>query len=107
MSTGNISRRLCRINDFPEPSGGNYASTGSPVVEDQCGVISSVEEMLSVQAQNGQICRNRWYFHLKSLITSGEQKSLMPWKELLAKGADVIMLIADFTNVIAIYCKTA
>ncbi len=81
----------------------------SSIVEDhQVGVIVPVEEMLPVQAQKWQILQKSPVFSLGNPIHDSEQKIIDAGKELLAKGADVIMLdCTDFTNVIAIYCKNS
>ena len=65
----------------------------SSIVEDhQVGVIVPVEEMLPVQAQKWQILQKSPVFSLGNPIHDSEQKIIDAGKELLAKGADVIML---------------
>ena len=66
MSTANISSMTARNTIFLEPSRILPPLVSSIVEDHQVGVIVPVEEMLPVQAQK--------------------------WQELLAKGADVIML---------------
>ena len=65
----------------------------SSIVEDhQVGVIVPVEELLTVQAQKWQILQKPPVFSLGNPIHDSEQKIIDAGKELLAKGADVIML---------------
>ncbi len=59
----------------------------SSIVEDhQVGVIVPVEELLTVQAQNGKFCRNRQYFHWVTPFMIQNKKSLMPGKNYWQKG---------------------
>lgn len=91
MSTANISSMTARNTIFLEPSRILPPLVSSIVEDHQVGVIVPVEEMLPVQAQNGKFCRNR-LFSLGNPIHDSEQKIIDAGKELLAKGADVIML---------------
>lgn len=52
----------------------------------------SVEELLTVQAQKWQILQKPPVFSLGNPIHDSEQKIIDAGKELLEKGADVIML---------------
>ncbi|HAH6421063.1 hypothetical protein MS6207_00924 [Escherichia coli] len=88
MSTANISSMTARNTIFLEPSRILPPLVSSIVV----GVIVPVEEMLTVQAQKWQILQKSPVFSLGNPIHDSEQKIIDAGKELLAKGADVIML---------------
>lgn len=91
MSTANISSMTARNTIFLEPSRILPPLVSSIVEDHQVGVIVPVEELLTVQAQNGKFCRNRQYFHWVTPFMI-QNKIIDAGKELLAKGADVIML---------------
>lgn len=85
MSTANISSMTARNTIFLEPS-----RILPPLVSSIVDV--PVEEMLPVQAQKWQILQKSPVFSLGNPIHDSEQKIIDAGKELLAKGADVIML---------------
>ncbi|EHQ6398053.1 AroM family protein [Shigella flexneri] len=92
MSTANISSMTARNTIFLEPSRILPPLVSSIVEDHQVGVIVPVEEMLPVQAQKWQILQKSPVFSLGNPIHDSEQKIIDAGKELLAKGADVIML---------------
>ena len=89
MSTANISSMTARNTIFLEPSRILPPLVSSIVEDHQVGVIVPVEELLTVQAQKWQ---KPPVFSLGNPIHDSEQKIIDAGKELLAKGADVIML---------------
>ena len=91
-STANISSMTARNTIFLEPSRILPPLVSSIVEDHQVGVIVPVEEMLPVQAQKWQILQKSPVFSLGNPIHDSEQKIIDAGKELLAKGADVIML---------------
>ena len=92
MSTANISSMTARNTIFLEPSRILPPLVSSIVEDHQVGVIVPVEELLTVQAQKWQILQKPPVFSLGNPIRDSEQKIIDAGKELLAKGADVIML---------------
>ncbi|QMJ80212.1 AroM family protein [Escherichia coli] len=92
MSTANISSMTARNTIFLEPSRILPPLVSSIVEDHQVGVIVPVEELLTVQAQKWQILQKPPVFSLGNPIHDSEQKIIDAGKELLAKGADVIML---------------
>ena len=92
MSTANISSMTARNTIFLEPSRILPPLVSSIVEDHQVGVIVPVEELLTVQAQKWQILQKPPVFSLGNPIHDSEQKIIDAGKELLEKGADVIML---------------
>ncbi len=92
MSTANISSMTARNTIFLEPLRILPPLVSSIVEDHQVGVIVPVEELLTVQAQKWQILQKPPVFSLGNPIHDSEQKIIDAGKELLAKGADVIML---------------
>lgn len=92
MSTANISSMTARNTIFFELLRILLLLVFFIVEDYQVGVIVLVEEMLLVQAQKWQILQKLPVFLLGNFIYDLEQKIIDAGKELLAKGADVIML---------------
>ncbi len=107
MSTANISSMTARNTIFLEPLRILPPLVSSIVEDHQVGVIVPVEELLTVQAQNGKFCRNRQYFHWvtpfmirNKIIDAGKNY----WQKVQMSSCWIVW---DLTSVIAIYCKTA
>lgn len=108
MSTANISSMTARNTIFLEPSRILPPLVSSIVEDHQVGVIVPVEELLTVQAQKWQFCRNRQYFHWVTPFMIRNKKSLMPGKNYWQKvQMSSCWIVWDLTSVIAIYCKNS
>ena len=92
MSTAAIRGMTVRNTIFLEPLRILPPLVSSIVEGHQVGVIVPVEELLEAQAQKWQILQKPPLFSLGDPVHDSEQKIIKAGKELLANGADVIML---------------
>ncbi|AHE58951.1 hypothetical protein CXP54_01800 [Escherichia albertii] len=92
MSTAAIRGMTVRNTIFLEPLRILPPLVSSIVEGHQVGVIVPVEELLEAQAQKWQILQKPPLFSLGDPVHDSEQKIIEAGKELLANGADVIML---------------
>ena len=92
MSTAAIRGMTVRNTIFLEPLRILPPLVSSIVEGHQVGVIVPVEELLKAQAQKWQILQKTPLFSLGDPVHDSEQKIIEAGKELLANGADVIML---------------
>ncbi|HAX3031401.1 AroM family protein [Escherichia albertii] len=92
MSTAAIRGMTVRNTIFLEPLRILPSLVSSIVEGHQVGVIVPVEELLEAQAQKWQILQKPPLFSLGDPVHDSEQKIIEAGKELLANGADVIML---------------
>ncbi len=92
MSTAAIRGMTVRNTIFLEPLRILPPLVSSIVEGHQVGVIVPVEELLEAQAQKWQILQKPPLFSLGAPVHDSEQKIIEAGKELLANGADVIML---------------
>ncbi|WP_113649565.1 AroM family protein [Escherichia albertii] len=92
MSTAAIRGMTVRNTIFLEPLRILPPLVSSIVEGHQVGVIVPVEELLEAQAQKWQILQKPPLFSLGEPVHDSEQKIIEAGKELLANGADVIML---------------
>ncbi|EEW7496594.1 AroM family protein [Escherichia albertii] len=92
MSTAAIRGMTVRNTIFLEPLRILPPLVSSIVEGHQVGVIVPVEELLEAQAQKWQILQKTPLFSLGDPVHDSEQKIIEAGKELLANGADVIML---------------
>ncbi|MCZ8870510.1 AroM family protein [Escherichia albertii] len=92
MSTAAIRGMTVRNTIFLEPLRILPPLVSSIVEGHQVGVIVPVEELLEAQAQKWQILQKPPLFSLGDPVYDSEQKIIEAGKELLANGADVIML---------------
>ncbi|MCZ8625773.1 AroM family protein [Escherichia albertii] len=92
MSTAAIRGMTVRNTIFLEPLRILPPLVSSIVEGHQVGVIVPVEELLEAQAQKWQILLKPPLFSLGDPVYDSEQKIIEAGKELLANGADVIML---------------
>lgn len=92
MGTAAIRGMTVRNTIFLEPLRILPPLVSSIVEGHQVGVIVPVEELLEAQAQKWQILQKPPLFSLGDPVHDSEQKIIEAGKELLANGADVIML---------------
>ncbi|MCZ8952328.1 AroM family protein [Escherichia albertii] len=92
MSTAAIRGMTVRNTIFLEPLRILPPLVSSIVEGHQVGVSVPVEELLEAQAQKWQILQKPPLFSLGDPVHDSEQKIIEAGKELLANGADVIML---------------
>ncbi|ENA5519399.1 AroM family protein [Escherichia albertii] len=92
MSTAAIRGMTVRNTIFLEPLRILPPLVSSIVEGHQVGVIVPVEDLLEAQAQKWQILQKPPLFSLGDPVHDSEQKIIEAGKELLANGADVIML---------------
>ncbi|MCZ8650187.1 AroM family protein, partial [Escherichia albertii] len=92
MSTAAIRGMTVRNTIFLEPLRILPPLVSSIVEGHQVGVIVPVEVLLEAQAQKWQILQKPPLFSLGDPVHDSEQKIIEAGKELLANGADVIML---------------